>query len=78
MNKKKELCANISKPGMYYPIFRMKGDKAKLDNIACNKKTEDCFGSSSRGKPLKDTDSDGKGELARFFVLFLTAFMVLA
>jgi hypothetical protein len=75
MNKKKEMCADIAKQGMYYPILRIKGDKASLDAIACSK---DCFGSSARGSPLKDTNSDGKGELATFFVLFLSAFIVLS
>lgn len=93
MNKKKEMCATITKPGMYYPILRKAGTKATLADVACASK---CFGSSSRGKPLVDASGEGKkggpggpggkgkggeggkkGELASYFFMILTVFMTL-
>jgi len=65
VNKKKELCATVTKKGTYFPIKRQEfADKAAMDAVKCEK---NCFGSSSRGTPYKapkKKDDSGEKSLA--------------
>lgn len=71
-NAKDELCFLVTRPGIFFPIKRLPGDREALNAVACE---SNCFGTSARGTRLSDAPPAGEsfGWFISAIVLFLLA-----